>query len=347
MNESSSAFIVPTDFSSEWRDITLVAERAHAVIYTATRYGRRFVLKALPPEYADLTDYRSQQEQEFQMGVQLVHPNIAASYSLEQVDGVGRCIVQEWINGVTLCKWLQTKPTKAARERVFGQLMDALEYLHGIQLVHHDLKADNILITRNGANVKLIDFGLSATDATLSPVPNDPRTDIQALQRLFPSFVPCGQFANIAALRSAIRRRKRIVRMLPVIFSFLLLSVAVAFFYLSWHERYANQQRFAEMTTLVDYCIAHERAQLEELANRPVSFDSNDADDMTAYRNYINEHTVLRQQQWVIRDSIMATYPEDDPLREQFFQYWSRKESDLDKEIYPRLTDKLKDPNRP
>ena len=100
--ESSSDFIVPDDFSSEWRNIVLVQTHSRTRIYTATRYGRRFVLKGLTPETASLTDYRLQQEQEFQLGIQLVHPNIAATYSLEEIDGVGRCIVQEWIDGIRM-----------------------------------------------------------------------------------------------------------------------------------------------------------------------------------------------------------------------------------------------------
>ena len=176
------------------------------------------MLKGLAPEAASLTDYRLQQEQEFQLGIQLVHPNIAATYSLEEIDGVGRCIVQEWIDGITLREWRQTNPSKAVKERVLNQLLDALDYIHGLQLVHHDLKADNILITRNGTNVKLIDFGLSATDATLSPVSNDPRTDIEALQRLFPDICPKGQFSNIGALRKVINRRKRLLRLLRYLY---------------------------------------------------------------------------------------------------------------------------------
>ncbi len=342
MNESSSAFIVPTDFSSEWRDIALTHPHSHTQIYTATRYGRRFILKALKPEYASLTDYRLQQEQEFQLGIQLVHPNIAATYSLEEVKGVGRCIVQEWIDGVTLGEWLQTKPTRSAQERVFGQLLEALEYLHGLQLVHHDLKADNILITRNGTNVKLIDFGLSAVDATLSPVDNNPCADIQALKRLFPSLCPVGQFDNIAALRRTILRRKRIVSLLPVFVSIVLLSIAALFFYLSWHERYAEQQRYEKMVALVDSYMVSEREKIIEFANRPVSFDSRSTADMIAYAAYLNEYTQMRQQQWEIRDSLIATYPENDMLREQLFTRWANKELELDKVFYPQILGKRK-----
>ena len=116
---SSSAFIVPDEFSSEWRDITLVHQHTHTLVYTASRYNRRFLLKTIKPEEAGLTDFRLQQEQEFQLGVQLVHPNIAATYSLEDVSTIGRCIVQEWIDGFTLGEWLQSRPSRAARERVF------------------------------------------------------------------------------------------------------------------------------------------------------------------------------------------------------------------------------------
>ncbi len=340
--ESSSAFIVPKDFSSEWRDISLVQKRTRTLVYVGTRYGRRFVLKALATECADLTDYRLQQEQEFQFGIQLVHPNIAATYSLEEIEGVGRCIVQEWIDGITFGEWLQSKPSKAAQKRVFEQVLEALEYLHSIQLVHHDLKADNILITRHGANVKLIDFGLSALDATVSSVPNNPTADIEALRHLFPSLVPKGNFANITALRRAIQRRKRIVRMLPVILSSLLLSAAAALFYMAWHERHAEQQRYDAMIAQIDVYIAQERSEYQELVNRPVTFDPTVSADMIAYSAYITEMTDMRHRYWAVRDSLVATYGENDPLREQLFLIWTHKETEIDNELYPLMTAKLK-----
>ena len=340
--DSSSAFIAPADFSAEWRDITLINERTHTRVYTASRYGRRFLLKANAPADAELTDFRLQQEREFQLGIQLVHPNIAATYSLEEVDGIGRCIVQEWIDGVTLGEWLQSKPAKTACERVFNQLLDALEYLHGLQLVHHDLKADNILITRNGSNVKLIDFGLSALDSTLSPVSNDPQTDIEALKRLFPTFIPKGQFANIASLRHEVQCRKRIVRMLPIVLSAALLIVAVVFFCLSWQERHAGQQRYEAMVEMVDKYMVVERAQLEAIVNRAETYNAKSADEYAAYHACWEDINIMREQQWAIRDSIAALYPDDDPLQEQFIQLWNRKEGVMNNELYPVLTGKLK-----
>lgn len=341
--ESSSDFILPVDFSSEWRDITLVQTHSRTYIYTATRYGRRFVLKTLAPDVASLTDYKLQQEQEFQLGLQLVHPNIAATYALEDINGVGKCIVQEWIDGITLAEWLQSRPSNSARERVFLQLLDALEYLHSLQLVHRDLKSDNILVTHNGQNVKLIDFGLSATDATISPLSNDPRKDIESLQRLFPDICPKGAFANISALRKTLNRRKRLIRLLPVFLSSLLLLTAITLFYLSWHERQLEQQRFEAMTALVDSCIAKERAHLLEIINRNDSFDTNNRADILAFGACLEEYSNYEQSQWSVRDSLMNLYPENDPLREQFWQLWVRREAAMNNELLPLLYSKRQD----
>ena len=340
--ESSSDFIVPADFSSEWHNITPVKDPLRTQIYTATRYGRRFVLKALAPEIASLTDYRLQQEQEFRLGIQLVHPNIAATYSLEEIDGVGRCIVQEWIDGQTLAEWFQTSPSKASQERILNQLLDAIEYLHSLQLVHHDLKADNILITRHGTNAKLIDFGLSATDASVSPVSNDPRRDIIALQQLFPSICPKGHFATIDALRKVINRRKRLIRLLPIILTSLLLLSAITLFYLSWSERQKEQQRYETMSEQIDSYIAQERAHILEIINRRDSFDTNNQADMQAYLACHEEWSNYIQSQWLIRDSLMDLYPENDPLREQFWQLWARREAEMSTELTRILSSKRK-----
>lgn len=319
MTESSSAFIVPADFSSEWHDITLLHRHTHSRVYAATRYGRRFLLKGLAPEDSNLTDFRLQQEQEFQLGIQLVHPNIAATYGLEEVPGLGRCIVQEWIDGITLGEWLQSKPSKVAREQVFEQILNALEYLHSRQLVHHDLKADNILITRNGANVKLIDFGLSAFDSTLSPVPNNPQADIQALSRLFPIH---GHYANIVALRRAITRRKRLKKMIPVIMSIILLVVAAIFFYFSYQERHAEQRRQQEMIARVDEAFTKYAAEMQAAV-----------DKTNTYFETAGVLSQLTQKGWLIRDSLIALYPEKDPLRVVIFDYWTQLSSSLHTEI--------------
>lgn len=350
---SSSGFITPAEFSAKWHEISLLQERTYTTIYTASRYGRRFVLKTLSSACAELTDYRLQQEKEFQLGVQLVHPNIVATYALEEINGVGRSIVQEWIDGITLGEWLITNPTNAARERVVTQLLEAIEYLHGLQLVHHDLKADNILITRNGSNVKLIDFGLAATDSTLSPVPNDPKRDIQRVGQLIEIILPnkygrivkkCkkGDFSTINAIQMAIYNRNRIVRIIPIVLSILLFIVAALLFYSSWSAKRVEQERYNTMVTQIDYYMLQKQDIFSEILSRYEFFDISNPQGMLAYLSCSEEISEQQQAQWRIRDSIMNSYDANDPLREQFWQIWTRKEAELTIEVSEALNDKIK-----
>lgn len=60
--------------------------------------------------------------------------------------------------------WYREKLTQPLAYKFIRGLCEALHYIHSKQLVHKDLKPENIIITHNGNNVKLIDFGLSDRD---------------------------------------------------------------------------------------------------------------------------------------------------------------------------------------
>lgn len=128
------------------------------------RQGRWFLLKGLKAEYRSKPVYVELLKKEYALMVQLDHPNIVKAYAKEMNDEMGPCIVMEYIDGMTLDQFLESKPTRQARRKVVDQLVDALAYIHNKQIVHRDLKPSNILITRNGNNVKIIDFGLSDAD---------------------------------------------------------------------------------------------------------------------------------------------------------------------------------------
>ncbi len=107
--------------------------------------------------------------------------------------------------------------------KILLELCDALEYLHRHQIIHRDLKPGNIMITRNGWNVKLIDFGLADADwyATfknpagtkdfISPEQMagesvDCRTDIYSLGKIMQAM---GIYSRIASVCAAEDRDKR------------------------------------------------------------------------------------------------------------------------------------------
>ncbi len=155
-----------TAASGQWRDVELLRESEHgtSAVYRAMRYGKWHVLKALKADYRTNPIALAQQRKEFEIGYNISHPTIAAVTGLEQMPGLGQCIVQEWVDGTTLREAMRRDdfgPSQA--HDIMGQLLDALEYLHNRQVVHRDLKPSNIMLTASGNRVKLIDFGVSDT----------------------------------------------------------------------------------------------------------------------------------------------------------------------------------------
>ena len=162
-----SSFIVSPltpEFSDVWSEPQLVSEKGYNAIYTATRFGRRYILKALAEPYRQSTPHVELLRKEFSIGVGVDHPNIVRLLDFGHMDSIGWYIQMEYIDGITLEQFLETKPSAATRRRILLQLLDALSFLHERQIIHRDIKPANILITRNGSTVKLIDFGVSDTD---------------------------------------------------------------------------------------------------------------------------------------------------------------------------------------
>lgn len=133
-------------------------------LFKAVRYGKYFVLKGLKEKYRDNNLYRGLIIKEFDILVSLNHPNIVRCYGIEEVEDLGLCIIMEYVDGVTLGEFLETKHSSAQRRKVVKQMLNAMDYYHELQLVHRDLKPSNILITNNAHNVRIIDFGLADTD---------------------------------------------------------------------------------------------------------------------------------------------------------------------------------------
>ncbi len=208
MNDSS--FIISpvnADFSDVWSEPELLSAEGHNALYVATRFGRKYVLKALAESYRESTPHIELLRKEFAIGVGVDHPNIVRLLDFGRMDSIGWYIRMEYIDGITLDQFLETMPSTAVRRKLISQLLDALSFLHERQIIHRDIKPSNILITRNGTTIKLIDFGVSDTDdyvtfkqpagsisyiapEQLAGKPIDNRADIYAvgkiIQLLFP-----------------------------------------------------------------------------------------------------------------------------------------------------------------
>ena len=134
-------------------------------LHLCRRYGKLHILKSLQPFYSSQEFYKQLLLKEFNIGYQLDHPNIRHTLGWEKNDLLGNYIVLEYIDGIPLTTFIeQGKLTQALAYKFITEICNALQYIHSKQLIHKDLKPNNILITNNGNNVKLIDFGLADCD---------------------------------------------------------------------------------------------------------------------------------------------------------------------------------------
>jgi calcium-dependent protein kinase len=95
----------------------------------------------------------------------LDHPNIIKMFDMYQ-DDINYYIVIEYCSGGELFDRVKNNSDGFSEKEAAGylrQLLSALSYLHSRQIVHRDLKAENLLFEndRKDANMKLIDFGVS------------------------------------------------------------------------------------------------------------------------------------------------------------------------------------------
>ena len=68
-------------------------------VYTAKKFGKWVMLKTLKPDLRDKPEMQEMLEKEFDVRYNLAHPNIIMINDLEDVPGVGRCIITDDVYG--------------------------------------------------------------------------------------------------------------------------------------------------------------------------------------------------------------------------------------------------------
>jgi len=71
----------------------------------------------------------------------------------------------EYLPGISLLKHLKNQPQRQLSESevklLWKQLIETLAYLHEMNITHWDIKLENIILSEDLKNIKLIDFGFS------------------------------------------------------------------------------------------------------------------------------------------------------------------------------------------
>lgn len=90
------------------------------------------------------------------------HPNVCKVYGYFCV-GDYSYIYMEYIEGCELLTYIKKTPhyfTPKYINNIFTQIMAGIKYIHGQNIIHNDLKLENIMIDTNN-NIYIIDFGMS------------------------------------------------------------------------------------------------------------------------------------------------------------------------------------------
>jgi serine/threonine-protein kinase len=136
-----------------------VYEAQHVVI------GKHFALKVLLDKYAQKRDVVARLQQEARLASSIGHPSIVDVNDFGETADGRSFVVMEFLDGESLAQLIQQKAPMPP-ERVLPiirQAADALGAAHQKDILHRDVKPENIFITqRKEADfVKVLDFGIS------------------------------------------------------------------------------------------------------------------------------------------------------------------------------------------
>ena len=141
------------------KKILHASSRSHLYLVEDKSTGEPLALKVPSENFIEDVHYLQAFMREAWLGKRVKHDNIMAVYGLNNQSHF-LYHTSEYIDGQTLSQWMydNPKPSIAQVRDIIKQIISALRALQRLDVVHRDLKPDNIMIDKYG-QVKLIDYG--------------------------------------------------------------------------------------------------------------------------------------------------------------------------------------------
>jgi eukaryotic-like serine/threonine-protein kinase len=120
---------------------------------------KQMIMKTPSINFEDDPSYLEQFYIEEWAGKRLNHENLLITYEQTQAKNF-LYILMEYIEGITLSEWIKKNPQPEISRviNILEQIIKGVRAIHRMEMLHRDLKPDNIMITPDG-KVKIIDFG--------------------------------------------------------------------------------------------------------------------------------------------------------------------------------------------
>ena len=125
------------------------------------KLNRYVAIKILKAEFREDQMFANKFQSEAQAAAALSHPNVVNVYDVGEDRGL-QYIVMELVEGITLKEYIQKKGRLTPKEviSITVQVCSGIEMAHNHNIVHRDIKPQNIMISREG-KVKVTDFGIA------------------------------------------------------------------------------------------------------------------------------------------------------------------------------------------
>jgi serine/threonine protein kinase len=157
---------IPRDLfaQSKYRIVRVLGRGGMGTVYEAelVRMQRPVAIKVINPELVNHPQAVLRFEEEIKAVASLDHANIARAFDAENIGSL-QVFVMEFVRGQTLYDFLQSRGQLSVTDacRCVRQALIGLQHAHEQGLVHRDLKPQNLMLTRDTGQIKILDFGLA------------------------------------------------------------------------------------------------------------------------------------------------------------------------------------------